>query len=70
MTEDTFWDSNSLMKYIPLTKSTIYSMVSRNQIPYRKIGKKLIFNKEDINNWIDKGGRNNTTEENLPTIKL
>ncbi|WP_350029950.1 helix-turn-helix domain-containing protein [Chryseobacterium sp.] len=63
-------DINSLTNYIPLTKSTIYSMVSRNQIPYRKIGKKLIFNKEDINNWIDKGGRKNTIEENLPTFKL
>jgi excisionase family DNA binding protein len=62
-------DVNSLTNYIPLTKSTIYSMVSRNQIPYRKIGKKLIFNKEDINNWIDRGGRKNT-EENLPTFKL
>lgn len=63
-------DINSLTNYIPLTKSTIYSMVSRNQIPYRKIGKKLIFNKEDINNWIEKGGRKNITEKNLPTLKL
>ncbi|MDM1556334.1 helix-turn-helix domain-containing protein [Chryseobacterium indologenes] len=70
MTNNIYMDINSLTNYIPLTKSTIYSMVSRNQIPYRKIGKKLIFNKEDINNWIEKGGRKNIPEKNLPTLKL
>lgn len=67
MTTSKFMDINSLTEYIPLTKSTIYSMVCRKQIPFKKIGKKLIFNKLDIDNWINNGGKN-TKEENIPSL--
>ncbi|AZA58601.1 helix-turn-helix transcriptional regulator [Chryseobacterium shandongense] len=70
MTEDKFWDINSLMENIPLKKSTIYSMVSRKKIPYKKIGKKLIFNKKDINNWINNGGKTETIEEDFPILNI
>lgn len=70
MIEDSFWDINSLMKHIPLKKSTIYSMVSRKKIPYKKIGKKLIFNKKDINNWINNGGKTETIEEDFPILNI
>lgn len=63
-------DINSLLNYIPLKKSTIYSKVSRKEIPYNKIGKKLIFNKKEINNWINNNGKHITTEENFPTLNI
>lgn len=57
MEENRYMDLNSLIKYIPFTKATIYSKVNRNQIPFKKIGKKLIFSKRDIDSWIDDGGK-------------
>ncbi len=70
MIDDKFWDINSLMENIPLKKSTIYSMVSRKTIPYKKIGKKLIFSKKDINRWVNNGGKNETAEEDFPILNI
>ncbi len=69
MTINKYMDIDSLIGYIPLTKSTVYSMVSRKQIPFKKIGKKLIFNKKDIDYWIDNNGRN-IKNENIPTLSV
>ncbi|MDO3423975.1 hypothetical protein QWT87_03665 [Chryseobacterium sp. APV1] len=34
MEENRYMDLNSLIKYIPFTKATIYSKVNRKQIPF------------------------------------
>lgn len=70
MTEQKFWDLNSLIENIPLKKSTVYSMVSRKQIPYKKIGKKLIFNQSEILIWLNNGNKNTTDEETFPTLNI
>jgi predicted DNA-binding transcriptional regulator AlpA len=70
MKENIYMDLNSLLNYIPLKKSTIYSKVSRKQIPYRKIGKKLIFNKIEINNWINNSGKHIAPAEDFPTLNI
>lgn len=48
--------------FIKLTVPTIYSLVSRNNIPFSKKGKRLYFSKSDLSNWI-KEGRNKTVSE-------
>jgi predicted DNA-binding transcriptional regulator AlpA len=70
MTEQKFWDLNSLIENIPLKKSTVYSMVSRKQIPYKKIGKKLIFDQREILIWLNNGNKNITDEESFPTLNI
>lgn len=70
MAEDTYMDINTLLNYVPLKKTTIYSMVSRKQIPFKKIGKKLIFSKNEINTWINSGGKYEILEENFPTLNI
>ncbi|UZT97053.1 helix-turn-helix domain-containing protein [Chryseobacterium fluminis] len=67
MEENRYMDLNSLIKYIPFTKATIYSKVNRKQIPFKKIGKKLIFSKQEIDRWIDEGG-NMTSEIRIPVL--
>jgi excisionase family DNA binding protein len=49
-------------EFIKLTVPTIYSLVSRNNIPFSKKGKRLYFSKSDLSNWI-KEGRNKTISE-------
>ena len=38
-----------------LAKQTIYSMTSKNTIPYFKRGGKLYFNREKLINWLEEG---------------
>jgi len=69
MEEIKYMDVNSLVNYIPLTKSTIYSMVNRQQIPYKKIRKKLVFEKNEIDHWVNNGGEIVDNKE-IPKFKI
>ncbi|MDE6827960.1 MAG: helix-turn-helix domain-containing protein [Alistipes sp.] len=37
----------------PTTISSLYMRVHENTIPYKKIGRKLVFSKKDLRRWID-----------------
>jgi excisionase family DNA binding protein len=43
---------DELAKYIKLSKSTIYKGTMSHKIPHIKSGKKLLFDKESIDNWL------------------
>lgn len=49
-------------KFLNLSVPTIYSKVSRNEIPYMKRGKRLYFSNKDLMNYL-KAGRNKTIEQ-------
>ena len=49
-------------KMLNLAVPSIYGLVHRKQIPYIKRGKKLIFEKTKIEEWL-KNGRRKTKEE-------
>ncbi|MFH2143309.1 MAG: helix-turn-helix domain-containing protein [Bacteroidota bacterium] len=51
-----------LSEMINLAVPSIYGMVHRKQIPYVKRGKKLIFEKTQIDAWL-KNGRHKTKQE-------
>ncbi len=42
-------------RLINLSVSTIYSKVSRNEIPVNKVGKKLYFYRSELERWIRSG---------------
>lgn len=44
-----------LLSVLPLKKSRIYYLVHTNQIPYRHIGRTLIFDYDEIASWVSKG---------------
>ena len=69
MKEKKYMDLDMLINYIPLTKSTVYSKVSRKEIPFKKIGKKLVFDKDDIDLWVDNGGEM-LIEEEVPEFNF
>lgn len=64
-----YMDLKSLIEYIPLTESTVYSKVCRKEIPFKKIGKKLIFDRNDIDNWVSNGGKI-MNEEDIPLFNI
>lgn len=48
-----FIDVDEAAKYLKFKKSYLYVLVSKNQIPYYKPnGKKIYFNKPELNTWI------------------
>ena len=61
----TYLDVVQLSNYIHLSKSTIYKMVSNNNIPYLKIGTRTLFEKGQIDNWVFSGGN---IIENIPQL--
>ncbi|MFN3405929.1 MAG: helix-turn-helix domain-containing protein [Cytophagaceae bacterium] len=44
-----------LASLLQLSNSTIYAMVNKRLIPYYKKGKKLLFSKSEIIEWINSG---------------
>ena len=64
-----YMDIKSLVEYIPLTISTVYTMVHKQKIPFNKIGKKLVFDREEIDDWI-KNGQRAKMNIKLPQLKI
>jgi len=52
-----YLDMENLSKYVYLSKSTIYKMVSNKTIPYIKIGTRTLFVKDQIDKWVLSGGQ-------------
>lgn len=49
-----FWDKRELALYLKLSIYTIDAWVSEKRIPYIKLGgKKVVFDKDEIEKWID-----------------
>ncbi|HCY75959.1 MAG TPA: hypothetical protein DHV28_08550 [Ignavibacteriales bacterium] len=42
-------------KYLKLSKPTIYKLTMDREIPHYKLGKRLYFRKEEIDQWINRG---------------
>lgn len=48
-----FLTIRELSKWIRLSRSHIYCLVSKKKIPFIKLGGKLLFSSIEIRNWID-----------------
>ncbi len=46
-------DLKQLSEYINLSTSRIYKMVAKKEIPHVRIASKILFSKEDIDNWVE-----------------
>ena len=49
---DAYLDVKGLSEYMNVSQSLIYSWTSSNAIPYYRFGKKLLFKKEEIEEFI------------------
>lgn len=47
-----FMNLEQCAKYIGLSKNSVYLKTSNNEIPFYRIGKRLIFKTSEINEWI------------------
>lgn len=60
--ENEFLTVEETAKYINMAVSSVYGLVHTKRIPYIKRGKRLIFEKSKINEWLH-AGRQKTKEE-------
>lgn len=42
-------------EFLGLAKQTLYGYTSTNKIPFKKVNKKLFFDRKDLVKWLDKG---------------
>jgi len=49
-----YLSTEEVSAYLNLSLSTIYKKTSANQIPFIKTGKKLLFKKTAIDEWLEK----------------
>lgn len=52
--------------FLSLAKPTIYALTSKRILPHMKRGKKLYFNKSELDVWIKSGKRSTTNEIENP----
>lgn len=55
-------DVKQLSEYLNISISLIRKLVRKNEIPYNKIGAKLLFPKSDVDNWL-KNNQNCSEDE-------
>ena len=52
MENNTYMDVKILSKYLHVSESLIYHMVSKNEIPFIKVGSRIIFDRAEIDKWM------------------
>lgn len=59
---DSLFTIQETAEFLSLAVPTIYGLVSRNEIPYSKKGKRLYFSRLELMDWV-KSGRSKTKAE-------
>ena len=65
MVNSNYMDVRMASEYLHVAKSTIYKWAEDNFIPHRKLGKRLIFIKNQIDEWVLNNGM---IIEDLPEV--
>lgn len=68
MEEKRFFDVKLIADYIHVSKSLIYHLVSKDQIPYIKVGSRTIFDRDKIDQWMGNGCRKIEDLPGLPKL--
>jgi excisionase family DNA binding protein len=66
--KERFFDVKLVAEYIHVSKSLIYLMVSKKQIPFIKIGSRTIFDRQQIDQWVLNGCRMIEELPQLPSL--
>lgn len=51
-----FLDIDGVCEYLSISKSNIYKKVANKEIPHHKIGKRTLFDVDEINLWVKNDG--------------
>lgn len=54
-TDKRFYPISWFVEYTGIPKSSVYQMTSKNLVPFSKRGRKLFFEKELVDKWLEEG---------------
>ena len=63
-----FLNVQELKDYIHVSESFVYKKVSKNQIPYIKLGTRTLFERNQIDAWVINGGVMDVDLPALPEV--
>ena len=52
---DKLWTAEELAHYLNLSRGAVYAMICRKEVPYLKIGRRVRFSRESVEEWIAEG---------------
>ena len=61
-TENASMDIDEACAFLKIAKGTMYKLTSNRKIPHRKVGRKLIFQRQELIKWSDEHKRSTSTE--------
>ena len=67
MNNNTYMDVKMTSEYLHVSRSLIYQWVNTDFIPHEKAGKRTIFIRDHIDQWVSNGFRK---IEDIPTISI
>lgn len=53
--EDRWLTVDDVSKYLSVTKDTIYKWIENRNMPAHRVGRKWMFQKSEINEWVKSG---------------
>jgi excisionase family DNA binding protein len=68
METNRFLNVQELKDYIHVSESFVYKKVSKNQIPYIKLGTRTLFERNQIDAWVINGGVMDVDLPALPEV--
>jgi len=64
--ETRFIDVKQLSEYLNTPKATIYFWAQKKHVPYTKVGRKLLFDKKIIDEWIVRFSKADQSADSSP----
>lgn len=55
--EDRWWTADDASRYLQVSSDTIYRWIEKKKMPAKRIGKKWLFKKDEIDAWIESAGK-------------
>ena len=55
-TDDCWWTAEDVGRYLQVSSDTIYRWIEKKGMPAKRIGKKWLFKKAEIDAWINTTG--------------
>ncbi len=53
--EERWLTVDDICKYLSVTKDTVYKWIEQKQMPANKVGRKWMFQKDDVDKWVKSG---------------
>ena len=53
--EDRWLTVDDICKYLSVTKDTVYKWIDHKQMPANKVGRKWMFQKNEVDKWVKSG---------------